>query len=250
MRRGRGTALKVCLNGEGADEVFGGYAGVGLDRGVLRRAIEARLRRFSELGDVGIRPSPAVVEIIKEVAAPQRPPAAYLDWIFAHNLRDPLVRQHLELVDKSAMAAGLEMRVPFMDHKLVEFVVGLPTWHKVNIGFDISKHVLKRAVLRTWGGDGPIADSVLRRKIGVPSSTSGHLVRFNEMCERELPADYLARHDLGRCFARKSELLMHELFCEIFLAGRGARPDEFSMRDFIAERSGKALTVSVMRTHQ
>lgn len=236
-----GTRLKVCLNGEGADEVFGGYPEY-LDQGKLIGGTEARLRRFSEMGSVGLMPSPAALQIIKEMAVPARSPEAYLEWLFSHNLGDQLTRQHLEVVDKCAMAAGVEMRVPYMDHKLVEFAVTLPSRYKVNTGFGITKHVLKRAVLSAWGADGPIADSVLRRKIGVPSTASRHWTKFDAMCEQELPADYLARHELGRCFARKSELLMHELFCEIYVTGRGADPEGLSMRDFIAERSGRALT--------
>jgi asparagine synthase (glutamine-hydrolysing) len=85
---------------------------------------------------------------------------------------------------------------------------------------------------------------VLRRKIGAPSAGTKYWAQFDEMCERELPGDYLVRHELGPFFVRKSGLLLHELFCEIFLTGRGANPAELSMRDFIAERAGKALTIS------
>jgi len=42
------------------------------------------------------------------------------------------------------MAFGLEVRHPFLDHRLVEFAVGLPTSEKFNNGW--SKYVLRRAV--------------------------------------------------------------------------------------------------------
>jgi asparagine synthase (glutamine-hydrolysing) len=46
--------------------------------------------------------------------------------------------------DRNAMAFGLEVRHPFLDHRLVEFAVGLPTSEKLNNGW--SKYVLRRAV--------------------------------------------------------------------------------------------------------
>jgi asparagine synthase (glutamine-hydrolysing) len=47
-------------------------------------------------------------------------------------------------VDKMTMAASVEARVPFLDHKLVEFAMALPPEMKVR-GSD-GKHVLRRAV--------------------------------------------------------------------------------------------------------
>jgi asparagine synthase (glutamine-hydrolysing) len=237
-----GAQLKACLNGEGADELFGGY-----EEYISRRhrgwTLEARLRNFRGLSSIGITPSPRALDIIYAVSREQ-PLPVYVDRLLAENMRDQLVRMHLEVLDKCAMAAGVEMRVPFMDHRLVEFVMSLPTRYKVNLPFGIQKHVLKRAALRAWGSDGPIVDSVLRRKIGAPTAASDYRAKLAEMCERELPDDYLTRHEFGSCFSAKLDLLLHELFCEIFLAGRAADPADVSMHDFIAERAGKALPVS------
>ena len=239
LYRQAGTSLKACLNGEGADEIFGGYPEY-LDQEHIGRFVKDRLRRLAAYGGSDIKPSAEVLEIIYAVARPRQSYEAYLERVFVHNLRDQLVRQHLEPVDKCAMAAGVEMRVPFMDHRLVELVLTLPTRYKVDSTFEIQKHVLKRAALRAWGADGPIADSVLRRKIGVPMAT-GYRKKFDAMCERRLPDDYLARHELGPYFVRKADLLLHELFTEIFLTGRGATPTELSLDDFISERAGRAL---------
>jgi asparagine synthase (glutamine-hydrolysing) len=236
-----GTQVKACLNGEGADEVFGGYTEYS-DRSLLARVRERGIRSYQRISHLGMELSPEALEVIDTVAA-QQPYPVYLDRLLTSNLRDQLVRNHLELLDKSAMAASVEMRVPFLDHRLVDFVASLPARYKVNQAFGIQKHVLKRAALRAWGGDGPLADSVLRRKIGAPTAGSRSQAELTELCERELPDDYLTRHELGPCFPAKLDLLTHELFCEIFLAGRGASPEGLSMRDFIAERAGKALSL-------
>ncbi len=65
----------------------------------------------------------------------------YLD--FRMYLEDNL----LVKVDRASMACSLEVRTPFLDHRLVEFVAGLPTNLKVR-GFK-GKYILKKAV-REW----------------------------------------------------------------------------------------------------
>jgi len=175
----------------------------------------------------------------------ERPFADYLDRLFVSNMGDQLVRQHLELLDKFSMAASLEMRVPFMDHRVVEFVARLPAAFKVDTTLMSQKHVLRRATLRAWGGDGPVVDTVLRRKIGAPSAGSRYLAQLAELCERNLPDDYLARHELGCCFSTKQDLLTHELYCELFLRRRAAAQDDFSVLEFIKEQAGTAVPVPI-----
>jgi asparagine synthase (glutamine-hydrolysing) len=229
-----GAQLKVCLIGEGADELFGGYPEY-LDPRLRAGSVQSRLRALAARG---IRPSPRALEVA-DLHTGRMSYADHLDRIFAWNLADPLVQDHLELHDKVGMAASLELRVPFLDHRFVEFVAGLPVDYKVNAKFGIQKHVLKRAALRAWGADGPLADSVLRRKIGGPSAGARHQRTLTELCERELPDDYLARHDLGFLFTSKCDLLLFELFEEMFVAGRGADPADYPLMDFLHERSGR-----------
>jgi asparagine synthase (glutamine-hydrolysing) len=230
--------VKTCLNGEGADELFGGYGhyldpeGFGSD---LARGIRA-------IRGSGLNLSDETLEIIDIVARHESLPA-YTERLLSANMRDHLVQNHLEPVDKCGMAVGLEVRVPYMDHVFAEFAMSLPAEYKVNQGLRIQKHILKRAALRAWGGDGVIADSILRRKIGAPAAASRYRWRLAGMLERELPEDYLARHELGRFFDSKLDLLLHELFCELYLTGRGTDPVGLSMHDFIAERAGRALAL-------
>jgi asparagine synthase (glutamine-hydrolysing) len=65
----------------------------------------------------------------------------------------------LEKVDRPTMATGTEVRVPFLDHNLADYVIGLPSRYKVRRG---EKKRLLRAALR-----GVIPDSILDgRKVG------------------------------------------------------------------------------------
>ena len=64
----------------------------------------------------------------------------YLD--FRLYLEDDL----LVKVDRASMACSLELRTPFLDHRLIEFAEGLPSSLKVH-GFQ-PKYILKKAVER------------------------------------------------------------------------------------------------------
>ncbi|MBL0191341.1 MAG: asparagine synthase (glutamine-hydrolyzing) [Saprospiraceae bacterium] len=62
-------------------------------------------------------------------------------WI---DTRIILPDQFLEKVDKSTMANGVEVRVPFLDNELVSFALSLPSEMKVKNGR--KKYILKRAL--------------------------------------------------------------------------------------------------------
>jgi len=64
--------------------------------------------------------------------------------------------------DQMSMAASIESRVPFLDHKLVEFAARIPARHKVR--YLSGKYLLRRAMA------GRLPDEVLnRRKMGFPT---------------------------------------------------------------------------------
>ena len=65
--------------------------------------------------------------------------------------------------DRNSMAHGIEARVPFLDHRLVEFSIGLGDRHKI-VGAD-TKRVLRRAMA------GTLPDKVRRRRDKLGFST-------------------------------------------------------------------------------
>ena len=79
------------------------------------------------------------------------------------DLRLYLQESILVKVDRASMASSLEVRAPFLDHELVEFVAGLPSERKLK-GLT-SKYILKKS-MRTW-----LPDEIIQRKkkgFGVP----------------------------------------------------------------------------------
>jgi asparagine synthase (glutamine-hydrolysing) len=72
------------------------------------------------------------------------------------DLTVPLVDQLFLYFDKMSMAASLEVRVPFVDHELVAFCMGLPDDRRVR--------VLQRKQILRRAGRGLVDDEVLRKK--------------------------------------------------------------------------------------
>jgi asparagine synthase (glutamine-hydrolysing) len=98
--------------------------------------------------------------------------------------------------DKMTMANSVELRVPFLDHKVLEFAARLPTSYKLR-GLT-TKYILKKAL------DGRVPQQVIKRKkAGLPvplqSWISGELKDYS----RDLLLD---RKTLGRNYFRKGAI--------------------------------------------
>jgi len=107
-----------------------------------------------------------------------------------------LVDDMLHYFDRTSMAHSLEVRVPFLDHKLVEFCARIPTELKVK-GLT-TKYVLKRAAAGVLPED--IVD---RRKVGFFNAAADGWLRG----QRDVIADYLLGEDPAyTAFARRDEV--------------------------------------------
>jgi asparagine synthase (glutamine-hydrolysing) len=164
---------------------------------------------------------------------------AYLDKMTHFDFKCSLPAL-LHIEDRVAMAHGLESRVPFLDHPLVEFAATVPADVKFS-GGDI-KHLLKRAL----GSELP--DSILRRrdKMGFPVPLkewfAGELRdfmqdTFRSRAARSRPfmnADaVLANFDRAEQFSRKTwglisleiwHQMFHDRASEILRAFKSAGP--------------------------
>ncbi|MBI4377565.1 MAG: asparagine synthase (glutamine-hydrolyzing) [Nitrospinae bacterium] len=90
----------------------------------------------------------------------------FFNWMSYIDLRLRLPELLLMRVDKMTMAASVEARVPFLDHKLVEFAMSIPK--EIKIKNHTPKYILKKSVVnvipheiayrRKRGFDVPITD--------------------------------------------------------------------------------------------
>jgi asparagine synthase (glutamine-hydrolysing) len=133
--------VKVVLIGEGADELFAGYKRLLPYAPALRFLPSGLQRRLYEFGVHSLAPSDG-----RDSFAP--PPAtgarSKLGAILEFEQRHELPDYQLHRVDRMTMAWGLEARVPYLDHRLVEFANSLPDSLKLR-GFE-RKYILRRAL--------------------------------------------------------------------------------------------------------
>jgi asparagine synthase (glutamine-hydrolysing) len=135
-------------SGQGADEVFGGYHWyaplVGSPSGfeTYRKAFFDRdFLEYQEAVGKGIASEDFASRFVREHF--DTPGAADpVDKALRLDTTVMLVDDPVKRVDNMTMAWGLEARVPFLDHHLVEFAARMPARHKVA---HQGKHVLKEA---------------------------------------------------------------------------------------------------------
>jgi asparagine synthase (glutamine-hydrolysing) len=157
--------VKVVQSGQGADEVFGGYfwyprmaaetQGSALDR-FRRHYFDRDHDEFLDM----IMPAYHGPDYTGELIA------AHLAEPFADDFIDQVLRMDTTMlitddpvkrVDNMTMAWGLEARVPFLDHQLVELAAAMPPAFKLA---SEGKHVLKQIAR------GRVPDAVIDRKKG------------------------------------------------------------------------------------
>jgi len=168
--------VTVCLTGEGADELFGGYRRYSAE---LWREKHRFLSKLFVAGFSFLSPCIPRARRLRKIASVfgDTLPSRYSKWletldesdyasligtaiarnkdfgrIYEHVGRDHskfilladqltlLVDGYLEKVDKASMAHSLEARVPYLDHRIVEFANSLPIEWKIG---RTTKQILK-----------------------------------------------------------------------------------------------------------
>ncbi|MBT00807.1 MAG: N-acetylglutaminylglutamine amidotransferase [Oceanospirillaceae bacterium] len=143
--------LKVVQSGQGADEVFGGYhwyppmlesedAVADYSKAFFDRS-EAEFAQAISSQYVGDNYSRKFVERYFASASAPRP----VDKALHIDTNVMLVDDPVKRVDNMTMAWGLEARVPFLDHEVVELAGRIPAELKVK---DSGKYVLKEMARR------------------------------------------------------------------------------------------------------
>lgn len=136
--------MKVILLGQGADEFAGGYSALLCENWRTYAALEDRFLQRAELEQGGI-PRPYQGYVSAASLDKARPPKASREaW---QQLRfGDLPAYNLWHEDRMAAANGMEVRVPFLDHRLVDFLCSVPHASRESLFFD--KAIERRAALR------------------------------------------------------------------------------------------------------
>ena len=157
-------AVKVVQSGQGADEVFGGYFWYPR----MAAAVGSPLERFrphyfdrdhaeflATVTPDWHGPDYTAAYISERLAEPDA--EEYLDQVLRLDVTTLIVDDPVKRVDNMTMAWGLEARVPFLDHELVELAMQLPPALKIGDG---GKAILKRIAR------GLLPDAVIDRPKG------------------------------------------------------------------------------------
>ena len=146
--------VKVVMAGQGADEVFGGYFWYPK----MDAAQGSPLARFSQhyfdrdhaeylqmitpafqVGDVTSK------LIAGELSKPQAD--TFLDQVWRLDATTLIVDDPVKRVDNMPMAWGLEVRVPFLDHELVELAAHMPPELKLREGGKFPLKAISRGLI-------------------------------------------------------------------------------------------------------
>ena len=233
--------VKVVLSGEGSDELFGGYpkyrfAQLSSSAGILPFAARQMALR---VGDKVLPPRADRARIALRALTASSPTERAMGWfapftgaeaasmlgLDGHNMSEPVLARDavdlmcrvdltswltdnlLERGDRMSMAASLELRPPFLDNRMVELALQLPSGLKVRSGE--TKWILKQVA------DRHLPSSITRRrKVGfkVPIGSwfkaqlrdvARDLLLSEDSCvapllDRQMLERLLERHDSGR----------------------------------------------------
>jgi asparagine synthase (glutamine-hydrolysing) len=188
--------------------------------------VDGRLRRELFRGPLaaldGSAARRAVARLAGDVRDDPLPATLYIDARLA------LVDDMLQYFDRTSMAHSLEVRVPFLDHEVVEYCATIPGKLKVSARLD-TKHVLKHAAR------GLVPDRIIdKRKLGflrfasdgwlrtqIRGAASDYLVgagpRYGEFLERAAVERMVGAHREGTDTGNV-HLLLSILMLEVWLS--------------------------------
>lgn len=193
--------VKVVMSGQGADEVFGGYfwypqmakAYEALDDKenpvdafapfYFDRTHEEWLEMISEPYQIHDVTREYINDRLSEPEADE-----FIDQVFRLDTTTLIVDDPVKRVDNMTMAWGLEARVPFLDHKLVELTMSAPSELKLNDFKLVLKEIAR----------GLVPDSVIDRPKGYFPMPALKYVRgaFYDMMKTVLTSEAAQRRAL------------------------------------------------------
>lgn len=235
----------VVLSGDGGDEVFCGYDrykmlkhGLPLSRFALFDFNNDVLRRLKNMKGKG--PYRAFLEVIRlfdddelgelgvgefDASAFWPEDGALLDSAQLFDIRTLLPGDFFMKADKMSSAFGLEQRVPFLDHELVEFALSLPERYRLKVWNE-------KAILKDAFKDVLPSDIVKRRKHGF-----------------DVPIDHWFKGVLGDRLRALLERSNHKLYNKEFVLGLldriKTKGNNYKANFFIAQKLWSILVFEI-----
>jgi asparagine synthase (glutamine-hydrolysing) len=157
-----------------------------------------------------------------------------LDWMLARDMRSYLPYDELRKTDRLSMCHSLEVRVPLLDHKLVEFVATIPApyklrgWRKKRVLIEALRGIVPQAILRRrkQGFSVPL-DHWLRGPLREQTRTylGESALRGVGFFDARAVTELLSEHEQGlrnnesKIWALLTFMLWHELYMRVPSSG-------------------------------
>lgn len=201
--------VRVAFSGEGADELFGGYYWIYTHPLGFSDRIRSNLSAVKKNGRLR-----NLMETLFPLPEEEK---LYRRNLFDDLLRGGLSNYHLQSVDRSAGAFGMEIRPLYLEDDLSQWAMSLPIEYKVP-DKQTTKRILRDAFRQDFQELG-LQTVLTRQKMGMPSALSILDKSVNEEVERAVSSEDLAGHPLGSILGSKMNLLLFDLFEHIFFKG-------------------------------
>ncbi|MBN1245157.1 asparagine synthase (glutamine-hydrolyzing) [Candidatus Bathyarchaeota archaeon] len=230
VSRAARSKVRVTFSGQGPDEALGGH---GEERMIYYKELWKRRRLlpllkellatlpqhkiFKTFNDVDFsallnlsekRESTVERFFAPEFAAANNPNETLytvesLNDFLLNEVTRTLLLDHLQFGDRAASAFSVEMRYPFLDYRLVEYMFSLPASQRINNGW--TKYVLRSAM------KGIIPEAIRKRrgKLGTPVP-----MEWLVYLEKEIREIFESKEFCGRgYFNQQAVLRMYDRFC-------------------------------------
>lgn len=140
--------ISVVQSGQGADEVFGGYFWYSLMQAEKTFCVQSFAKHYFDRSHAEMRTmidedfigddftSDKITQLLCESGTKE-----FINAVFHLDVTTLVVDDPVKRVDNMTMAHGLEARVPFLDHELVELAMQMPAKYKLAGG---GKYIMKK----------------------------------------------------------------------------------------------------------
>ncbi len=184
-----GRHISVVQSGQGADEVFGGYFWYPPMQAEKAFCVQSFAKHYFDRGHAEMGTmidkafigddftSDKIAQLLYESGTKE-----FIDAVLHLDVTTLVVDDPVKRVDNMTMAHGLEARVPFLDHELVELAMRMPVKYKLADG---GKYILRKIAR------GLLPDKVIDRDKGYFPVPALKYVRgeFFELMRRVLHSD-------------------------------------------------------------